>query len=125
MPTIVGISGTTEGLIEKKHLVSDLRKLLQGLFGLHNSDPFHHEEGRGYVPNFQLIDDRDALDWRAKDKAVHVSYQEIEEDRKELAEGLFHSPSGGYDQDEHPYKEDREMRGDEASAYIQIREKGG
>ena len=121
MPTIVGISGTTEGLIEKKHLVSNVRILLQGLFGLHNSDPFHHEEGRGYVPNFQPIDDRDALDWRAKDKAVHVSYQEIEEDRKELAEGLFNSPSGGYDQDEHPYKEDGEMRGDAASAYIRER----
>ena len=45
--------------------------------------------------------------------------------RKELAEGLFHSPSGGYDQDEHPYKEDGEMRGDAASAYIQKREMGG
>ena len=118
---LLGLAEQRRVSSKKKHLVSDLRKLLQGLFGLHNSDPFHIEEGRGYVPNFQLIDDRDALDWRAKDKAVHVSYQEIEEDRKELAEGLFHSPSGGYDQDEHPYKEDGEMRGDAASAYIRER----
>ncbi len=103
-----------------KQKISTLRRTLQKALGL-SGDPFNIEGGRGYLPRFQLIDDRDALDWRAKDKAVHVSYQEIEEDRKELAEGLFNSPSGGYDQDEHPYKEDGEMRGDAASAYIRER----
>ena len=87
MPTIVGISGTTEGFIEKKHLVSNVRILLQGLFGLHNSDPFHHEEGRGYVPHFQLIDDRDALDWRAKKRAVHVPLNDERQSEGDMSEG--------------------------------------
>ena len=115
-----GVTVTTN----EKHPVSNLRQLLRNQFGL-SSDPFHIEEGRGYVPNFELIDGRDAADRRAEDEAVMVSHQEIQEDRKEMVEGLFHSPSTGYDQDEHPYKEDGEMRGDAASAYIQKREMGG
>ena len=106
---------------KQKHQVSNVKKLLQELFDLYNSKPFHHEKGRGYVPNFKLIDDRYVLDQRAKDKAVHVSLQEIEKNRKELVEGLVVSPSGGYDQDEHSYKEDGEMRDDAASAFIRER----
>jgi len=118
VPTIVGISGTTEGLIEKKHLVSDLRKLLQGLFGLHNSDPFHHEEGRGYVPNFQLIDDQDALDWRAKKRAVHVPFNDERHGGGQSPDDVVRRPSHGDDQDGHSYEEDSEMQNDEASVWI-------
>ena len=67
----------------------------------------------------------DAVDRRAEDEVMMVSHQEIKEDCKEMVEGLFHLPSTGYDQDEQPYKEDGEMRGDAASAYIQKREMGG
>jgi hypothetical protein len=73
---------------KKKHLVSNVRILLQELFGLYNSDPFHIEEGRGYVPNFQLIDDRDALDRRAEEKAVQVSYDDERHGRGQMSDGL-------------------------------------
>ena len=72
---------------EKKHLVSNVKKLLQELFDLYNSNPFHIEEGRGYVPNFQLIDDRDALDRRAEDKAVHVSFSDEWQSEGEMSDG--------------------------------------
>jgi len=52
-----------------------------------SSDPFHIKEGRGYVPNFQLIDDRDALDRRAEDKAVHVSFSDELQSEGEISEG--------------------------------------
>ena len=84
---LLGLAEQRRVSSKKKHLVSDLRKLLQGLFGLHNSDPFHHEEGRGYVPNFQLIDDRDALDRRAEDEAVHVSFNDEWQSEGEMSEG--------------------------------------
>jgi len=101
---------------EKKYGVSSLRKLLQELFGL-SCDPFHYEEGRGYVPHFRLIDDRDALDRRAKEKAVQVPFNDDQQADKQ-------EPDGD-DQDGYSYEEDWEMRGDEASAYIQNREMGG
>ena len=85
---LLGLAEQRRVSSKKKHLVSDLRKLLQGLFGLHNSDPFHHEEGRGYVPNFQLIDDRDALDRRVEEKAVQVSYDDERHGRRQMSDGL-------------------------------------
>ena len=84
---LLGLAEQRRVSSKKKHLVSDLRKLLQGLFGLHNSDPFHHEEGRGYVPHFQLIDDRGALDWRAKKRAVHVPFNDEWQSEGEMSEG--------------------------------------
>ena len=103
-----------------KQKISTLRRTLQKALGL-SGGPFHIEGGRGYVPRFQLIDDRDAGDRRAEDEAGMVSYQEIEEGGKEMEEGLFHLPSAGRDQAERPYKEDEEMQGDEASVYIRKR----
>ena len=103
-----------------KQKISTLRRTLQKALGL-SGGPFHIEGGRGYVPRFQLIDDRDAVDRRAEDEAGMVSYQEIEEGGKEMEEGLFHLPSAGRDQEERPYKEDEEMQGDEASVYIRKR----
>ena len=98
----------------KKHSVTKLTKLLREYFGL-SGKPFHIEKGRGYVPNFQLIDDRDALDRRAKEKAVQVPFNDDQQVDKQEPD----------DQDGYSYEEDWEMRGDEASAYIQKREKGG
>ena len=103
-----------------KQKISTLRRTLQKALGL-SGGPFHIEGGRGYLPRFQLIDDRDAVDRRAEDEAGMVSYQEIEEGGKEMEEGLFHLPSAGRDQEERPYKEDEEMQGDEASVYIRKR----
>ncbi len=103
---------------EEKHLVSNVRILLQELFGLYNSDPFHIEEGRGYVPNFQLIDDQDALDWRAKKRAVHVPFNDERHGGGQSPDDVVRRPSHGDDQDGHSYEEDSEMQNDEASAWL-------
>lgn len=57
-----------------KQRISALTRTLQKGLGL-ASDSFHIEEGRGYLPKFQLIDDREAADRRAEDEAVMVSHQ--------------------------------------------------
>ena len=71
---------------EEKHVVSGLRRQLKQMFGL-SSDPFHIEQGRGYVPKFQLIDNRDALDRRAEDKAMHVSFSDEWQREGEMSDG--------------------------------------
>jgi len=60
---------------KQKHLVSRLRGTLKGKFKL-PSDPFQFEEQRGYVPNFKIIDDRNAADERAKNEAVLTPYND-------------------------------------------------
>ena len=80
----------------KKHTVTKLTKSLREFFGL-SGCPFHIEERRGYVPKFQLIDGLVPANRRAEHKAVMVSHQKIKEDRKEMEEGVYHSPSTGSD----------------------------
>ena len=101
----------------KKHTVAKLTKLLREYFGL-SSNPFHIEKGRGYVPNFELIDDRDALDRRAKKKAVHVPFNDEWHGGGQSPDDVVRRPSHGDDQDGHSYEEDSEMQNDEASAWL-------
>ena len=60
---------------KQKHLVSRLRRTLEEKFS-RPSDPFQFEEQRGYVPNFKVIDDRNAADERAKNEAVFTPYDD-------------------------------------------------
>ena len=93
-----------------KQKISTLRRTLQKALRL-SGDPFQIEGARGYVPRFQLIDGRDALDQRAKEKAIHHPFNdELQADKQE--------PD---DQDGYSYEEDWEMQGDEASLYIRKR----
>ena len=92
----------------EKHTVSNLRQLLRNLFGL-SSDPFHIERGR-YVPNFKLLNARDAADRRAKKRAVHVPFNDEQQADKQ-------SPDRGA-QDGYSFEEDGEMKNDEASAWL-------
>ena len=60
---------------KQKHLVSRLRRTLEEKFSL-PGDPFQIEEQRGYVPNFKIVDDRNAADERAKNEAVFTTYND-------------------------------------------------
>jgi hypothetical protein len=60
---------------EQKHQASRLRGTLKGKFSL-PGDPILFEEQRGYVPNFKIIDDRDAADKRAENEAVLTPYDD-------------------------------------------------
>ena len=60
---------------KQKHLVSRLRRTLEEKFSL-PGDPIHFEEQGGYVPNFKIIDDRDAADKRAENEAVFTPYDD-------------------------------------------------
>jgi len=60
---------------KQKHQVSRLRRTLEEKFSL-PGDPFQFEEQRGYVPNFKIIDDRNAADERAKNEAVLTPYND-------------------------------------------------
>jgi len=60
---------------EQKHQASRLRRTLKGKFSL-SGDPILFEEQRGYVPNFKIIDDRDAADKRAENEAVFTPYND-------------------------------------------------
>ena len=71
----------------KKHSVTKLTKLLREYFGL-SGKPFHIVRGRAYVPNFQLIDDRDAADRRAEAKAVHMSFNDEWQSEVEMSDGV-------------------------------------
>ena len=71
---------------KNKQRISTLRGTLQKKFGL-SSNPFHIERGR-YVPNFQLIDDRDAADRRAEAKAVHMSFNDEWQSEVEMSDGV-------------------------------------
>ena len=57
---------------EQKHQVSRFRRTLEEKFSL-PGDPFQFEEQRGYVPNFNIIDGRNAADKRAKNEAVFTT----------------------------------------------------
>ena len=60
---------------KQKHLVSRLRRTLEEKFSL-PGDPIHFEEQGGYVPNFKIVDDRNAADERAKTEAVFTPYDD-------------------------------------------------
>ena len=100
-----GVTVTTN----EKHTVSNLRRLLKNQFGL-SGDPFRIEKVRGYLPRFQLMDARDALDRRAKEKAIHQPFNDEQQADKQ-------SPDRGA-QDGYSYEEDWEMQGDETSAWL-------
>ena len=57
--------------------MTTLRDALQELSGI-NTDPFYdHDDGvDGWKPRFKVVDRRKAGDERAKEKAVHVGYQD-------------------------------------------------
>ena len=60
---------------KQKHLVSRLRRTLEEKFSL-PGDPIHFEEQGGYVPNFKIVNDRNAADERAKNEAVFTPYDD-------------------------------------------------
>ena len=60
---------------KQKHQVSRLRGTLEEKFSL-PGDPIHFEEQGGYVPNFKIVDDRNAADERAKNEAVFTPYDD-------------------------------------------------
>ncbi|PLW68154.1 hypothetical protein [Pseudohalioglobus lutimaris] len=88
-----------EGGISKK-VASDLRKALREITGI-DSDPFYkYNQADGWKPKFTVSDRRRTADERAKEKAVHTSY----DDR-------FH---GQTTSDEYTFEEEE----DEAGRYI-------
>ena len=90
--------------------VSDLRGILQEKFNL-DDDPFETHGPQGYIPKFKVVDDRIALDRRAKEKAVHVPFNdERQTDKQELDRD---------DQDGYSYEEDGETQGDEAFEWLE------
>jgi len=61
-----------------KTALSKIRKALKSLTGI-SEDPFYPiNDSDGSKPIFTLIDDRKNADVRAKQRAVHVSYQDVE-----------------------------------------------
>lgn len=59
-----------------KTAISKLRHYLRKFSGI-SADPFHSfNEGDGWIPCFELIDDRRNADERAKKEATHVSYND-------------------------------------------------
>ena len=60
---------------KQKQSISRFRRTLEEKFKL-PGDPFQFEEQRGYVPNFKIIDDRNAADERAKNEAVFTPYDD-------------------------------------------------
>ena len=60
---------------KQKQSISRFRRTLEEKFKL-PGDPFQFEEQRGYVPNFKIIDDRNAADERAKNEAVLTPYND-------------------------------------------------
>ena len=57
---------------KQKQSISRFRRTLEEKFKL-PGDPFQFEEQRRYVPNFKIIDDRNAADERAKNEAVFTT----------------------------------------------------
>ena len=57
-----------------KDAVSDIRKSLRSIFPGLQGDPIPKEGPNGYVPQFKVIDARDALDKRAKERAIHTPH---------------------------------------------------
>lgn len=63
-------------LDSEKTLISKLRNVLKNLTGIED-DPFYaFNQDQGWKPKFKLIDDRDNASKRAKERAVHVSFDE-------------------------------------------------
>jgi hypothetical protein len=61
-----------------KTALSKIRKALKSLTGI-SAEPFYPiNDSDGWKPIFTLIDDRKNADVRAKQRAVHVSYQDVE-----------------------------------------------
>ena len=92
-----------------KQRISALRRTLKKGLGL-SGDPFRIEKARGYLPRFQLIDDRDALDRRAKEKAILQPFNDEQQADKQAPDGA--------DRGKYSYEEDGEMQGDKASAWL-------
>jgi len=81
---LIGLSGghkfPKNSKPEKKDTtaVSKIREALKSLTGI-SEDPFYPiNDSDGWKPIFTLIDDRKNADVRAKQRAVHVSYQDVE-----------------------------------------------
>ena len=81
---LIGLSGghkfPKNSKPEKKDTtaVSKIREALKSLTGI-SEDPFYPiNDSDGWKPKFKLIDDRNNADVRAKQRAVHVSYQTVE-----------------------------------------------
>lgn len=61
---------------KEKTLISKLRKVLKNLTG-NEDDPFYpFTPDQGWKPKFKLIDDRDNAGKRAKERAIHVPYDD-------------------------------------------------
>jgi len=67
-----------------KTAISKLRRSLVALTNIKDEPFFPFNSADGWKPKFNLIDDRSALDERAKEKAVHV---EFKDDRPYTPEG--------------------------------------
>lgn len=81
---LIGLSNgkkyPSEGRAESKHAtaISKLRGALKRLTGI-ESDPFlPTNEADGWKPRFELIDDRQNADKRAKEKAIHVPLEDTD-----------------------------------------------
>ena len=101
---------------EQKHQSSRLRRTLKGKFSL-SGDPILFEEQRGYVPNFKIIDDRDAADKRAENEAVFTRYDDNIDyvgDMNDLESSSDSDKPGNQDD----YDKDYDDEDDEAGGFL-------
>ena len=98
-----------------KHPISRLRRILKKAYGI-DADPFSLDKVKGYRPKFELKDDRNALDERARKRAIHVPYN----DDVNYETGSEHGSSGHAvtsSKPEYPFQED-ELGTDKAAKWL-------
>jgi hypothetical protein len=92
-----------------KTALSKIRKALKSLTDI-SEDPFYPiNDSDGWKPIFKLIDDRKNADVRAKQRAVHVSYQAVEN---------YQAETKRYDLDDDIEAKSFDDEDDEAGAWL-------